>query len=49
MTSSDEKLGFLSQQNDNTSSSINFLQQREGAGSELTQSSDGPSTVIIAL
>lgn len=41
MTLSDEKLGFLSQQNDNTSSSINFLQQREDAASELTQCSDG--------
>lgn len=41
MTLSDEKLGCLSQQNDNTSSSINFLEQHEGAGSELTQRSDG--------
>lgn len=41
MTLSDEKLGFLSQQNDTTSSSTDFLQQHEGAGSELTQRSDG--------
>lgn len=41
MTWSDEKLGFLSQQNDTSSSSVNFLQQYEGAGSELTQSTDG--------
>lgn len=40
MTLSDEKLGFLSQQNDNTSSSINFL-QHEGAGAVVTQWSDG--------
>ena len=41
MTLSDEKIGFQSQQNDTTSSSINFLQQHEGAGSELTRRSDG--------
>lgn len=41
MTLSDEELGFLSQQNDNTFSSINYLQQRKGVGSEVTRSSDG--------